>query len=100
MRDITLNDYDTKSELSIHIILGISDYTKIKTPERARIGSPGEPIAELTKLGWYIVSPGWKFIITKDCMEVSEKQDKPDGYGYEKFMEKLGFIPGGTTKPN
>ena len=33
-------------------------------------------------------------------MEVSEKQDKPDGYGYEKFMEKLWFVPGGTAKPN
>ena len=25
LRDITLNDYDTKSELPIHIILGISN---------------------------------------------------------------------------
>ena len=25
LRDITLNDYDTKSELQIHIILGISN---------------------------------------------------------------------------
>ena len=30
--------------------LGISDYTKIKTPERARIGLPRESTAELTKL--------------------------------------------------
>ena len=56
--DITSNDYDTKSKLPIHTILGISDYTKIKTPEKARIGLPGEPIAELTKLNWYIVSAG------------------------------------------
>ena len=58
MRYITLNVYDTKSELPIHMILGISDYTIIKTPERAWTGLPREPIAELTKLGWYIVSPG------------------------------------------
>ena len=51
LRDITLSDYDTKSELPIHMILGISDYTKIKTPETARIGLPGEPIVELTQLG-------------------------------------------------
>ena len=51
LRDITLRDYDTKSELPIHMILGISDYTKIKTPETARIGLPGEPIVELTQLG-------------------------------------------------
>ena len=98
LRDITLNDYDTKSELLIHMILGIRDYTKIKTPDRARTGLPWEPIAELTKLGWYIVSPGkendiinilfsqisihdyekhWCF----DFLGVSEKQDKPN----EKF---------------
>ena len=33
------------------MILGISDYTKIKTSEGARMGLTGEPIAELTKLG-------------------------------------------------
>ena len=38
--------------------LGISDYTKIKTPERARIGLPRESTAELTKLDSYIVSIG------------------------------------------
>ena len=58
LRDITLDDYDTKSELPIYIILGISDYTKVKTPERARITLPGELTTELTKLGWYIVSSG------------------------------------------
>ena len=37
LRDVILNDYDTKSELPVHMIIGISDYTKIKTPETARI---------------------------------------------------------------
>ena len=26
-----INDYDTKSELTVHVILGITDYTKTKT---------------------------------------------------------------------
>ena len=58
LRYITLNDYDTKRELPINIILDIIHYTKVKTPVRARIRLPREPIAELTKLGWYLVSPG------------------------------------------
>ena len=62
MRDITLHDHDTKGELPIHIVLGISDYTKIKTSERARIELHGEPVAELSKLGWYIVSLGKEMI--------------------------------------
>ena len=34
-------------ELSkVHMILGISDYSKIKTPNRARIGLPRKLIAE------------------------------------------------------
>ena len=40
------------------MILGASDFTKIKTQERPRIGQIGDPIAELTRLGWIIISPG------------------------------------------
>ena len=112
LRDITLNDYNSKSQLPIHVVLGVNEYTKIKTPERARIGLPGEPIAELTKLGWYIISPGkendianilfsqtsihdYEKLCSLDCLGVSEKQDKPDDYVYEKFREQLGRGPGG-----
>ena len=31
LRDVKINDYDTKSKLTVHVILGISDCTKIKT---------------------------------------------------------------------
>ena len=58
MRDIKLNDFDTKGELPIHMILDISDYTRIETPERVRTGLPREPIVELTKLSCYKVYPG------------------------------------------
>ena len=90
------------------MILGISDYTKIKTPERATIELPGEPIAELTKVGWYIVSPGKENDITNIlfsqtsihdyCLGVSKKQDKPDDHVHEKFREQLGRGPGGYYK--
>ena len=79
------------------MILGINDYTKIKTLERVRIGLLGEPVAELTKLCWHIVSPEKENDITNilfsqtcihhyeklcslDFWGVSEKQDKPDDY--------------------
>ena len=67
MKDITINDTDTKKELSVHVILGAGDYTKIKTQERARVGQPGEPIAELTKLGWVVISQGKKPPSQKFC---------------------------------
>ena len=50
-KDIRMNDTDTKSSLPIHVILGASEYSKIKVLELPRIDQPGEPIAELTRLG-------------------------------------------------
>ena len=95
----------------------ISDYTNFKTPERARIGLPGKPIAELTKRGQYIVSPGKENDITNilfiqtsihvyeklcslDSLGVSEKQDKLDDYLHEKFREHFGSGPGGGYDTN
>ena len=53
-----MDDLDTKNILPVHLILGASDYARIKT----RIGALNEPIAEKTKLGWTVISPGKKLI--------------------------------------
>ena len=58
LKDLEINDRDPKVVLPVHIILGVNDYTKIEMQERPRIGLEGEPVAELTKLGWVVVSPG------------------------------------------
>ena len=34
LKDLQINDHDSKTELPVHVILGICDYTKIKTQER------------------------------------------------------------------
>ena len=52
LKDLQINNHDPESELPVHVILGISDFTKIKTQERPRVGLPGEQIAELTKPGY------------------------------------------------
>ena len=49
---------DTKAELPIHIILRASDYAKIKTENKPKIGRPGESAVGLTQFGWTIMSPG------------------------------------------
>ena len=64
LKSVHMDDTYTKQELPVHIILGNGDYTKIKTPTAPLLGQPGEPIAELTKLGWTIMSPGDN---TSDC---------------------------------
>ena len=53
-----MHDIDEKPELPVHLILGASEYARIKTETKPRIGLPGEPVAELTKFGWTVLSPG------------------------------------------
>ena len=53
-----MDDRDEKPELPVHIILGASEYEKIKTETIPKIRRPGEPVAELTKFGGTIMSPG------------------------------------------
>ena len=42
-----MNDDYEKSELPIHVFLGASDFSRIKTETKPKIGLPSEPIAEL-----------------------------------------------------
>ena len=51
LSDVIITSHDTKKDLPVHVILGARDCTKIKTQERARVGQPGELIAELTRVG-------------------------------------------------
>ena len=51
-------DVDTKEALPLHLILGASEIARIKTDQVPSVGSPGEPVAELTRFGWTIMSPG------------------------------------------
>lgn len=65
MKYVCINDSDTKNELPVHVIIGAGDYTKTKSQERARVGEPEKPIAELTKLSWVINFPGRENYVTK-----------------------------------
>ena len=51
MKGIQMNKRDTKLELPIHIILGASDYVKIKMQKCPRVAKINEPTAEQTKMG-------------------------------------------------
>ena len=117
LKDIIINDTDTKKELPVHVILGAGDYTKMKTQERARVGQPGEPIAELTKLGWVVISPEQETSVTKmlfsktsvhdyenlcnlDVLGVKDEHTKRDGKIYDEFQKQLGRSDKGWYETN
>ena len=54
---VVMDDKDSKPVLPIHLILGASEYSRIKTVTKPKIGSPGEPVGELTAFGWSMMSP-------------------------------------------
>ena len=58
LKGVEMTYCDPQPYLPIHPILGASEYTGIKTSELHCVGLLGEPVAEKTKLGWTIMSPG------------------------------------------
>lgn len=58
LKGVHMEDVNVKKILPVHVILGASDYARIKTRESQLTGAMGEPVAEYTRFGWTIMSPG------------------------------------------
>ena len=69
------DDDDDKDLLPVHILLGANDYAKIRTSENLRVGRIGEPVAEHTKFGWSIMSPGADQKTFLGCLAVNSIAD-------------------------
>ena len=112
LKEVTMDDVDEKEELPVHLILGTNEYAQMKTKTRPKIGKPGEPIAELTRLGWTIMSPGSESDLTNMFLtqtsvadyealcrlDVLGLQDHPVGdqdLVFEEFKEQLTRNPQG-----
>ena len=67
LKGVQMNDIDAKSRLPIHLVLGASEYAKIKTKTAPRMGLAGQPVAEKTTLGWTIMSPGHEGRLQSPC---------------------------------
>ena len=75
LKGVVMDDTDTKQELPVHLILGTSEYTKIKTKTTPKLGKPGEPVAEFTLLGWTIMSPSKEADLTKMLLTQTTSSD-------------------------
>ena len=112
LHGIKIDDNDRKEILPIHAILGASEYALIKTQIPARVGEMGKPVAEKTKLGWVIMSPGQGNVQTSLMManntqedymqmcnlDVLGLEDKPGGDQlavYQDFKDQLVQRPDG-----
>lgn len=93
LKGVSVHDDDTKASLPVHVVLGSREYTRIKTETKPRIGQENDPIAELTKFGWFLTSPGTEFdknimVLTQTSqshykelckLDVLGLRDMPDG---------------------
>lgn len=109
LRGVKLDDQPLKEKLPVHVLLGANEYAKIRT-SRLRIGREGEPVAELTRFGWAIMSPGADSHPSVSCLVINtaldhEKlcaldvlglADSPSGdqdVVYQEFREQLTRNP-------
>ena len=113
LNGIKMQDVDEKPDLPVHLILGASEYAKIKTETRPRVGKPGDPVAEFTRFGWTLISPGSEvdlsnMFLTQTStvdyenlcnLDVLGLKDSPAGDQqsvYEEFKEQLIRRPDGS----
>ncbi|CAB3993766.1 Hypothetical predicted protein [Paramuricea clavata] len=96
-------DPDTRTQIPIHLVLGASDYAKIKTTMAQKVGKPGQLVAEKTLLGWTVMSPGKEGPIlltqstTIDCEQLCaldvlgllDRNENGQKTVYEEFEEQL-----------
>lgn len=107
-----MEDNGNKSLFPVHVILGTSNYTKIKTCKSQRTGAVCEAVAEYTHFGWTIMSPGMETnldsmfsmqMASNDYeelfrMDVLGSEDQPTGdqsIVYTEFLEQLSHSPEG-----
>ncbi len=113
LQGVTMDEPDKKlDQLPIHLILGASEYARIKAEVKPRLGNPGEPVAELTSLGWTIKSPGkeadlsniflaqtsssdYELLCRMDVLGLEARPVGDQSSVYEEFKEKLVRSPEG-----
>ena len=113
LSEVEMDDKDTKAQLPIHLVLGASEYARIKTSTPPKIALSGQPIAEKTTLGWTIMSPGheghhetsmfmtqsinvdFEQLTRLDVLGLPDSSENDQDVVYSEFKEQLSRHPDG-----
>ena len=87
-----IDDDDDKRVLPVHLILGANDFARIRTGERLRVGRRGDPVAEFTRFGCTLMSPGAETDLSPVYLAVNSAAD------YERLcaLDVLGLADSPT----
>jgi len=114
---IVMDDDDDKDQLPIHLVLGAGDLARLKTETVPKVGGINDPVAELTKLGWVIYSPGSSdeidvTMLTKTVssdferlcqiavLGITDSTSTENDNVYEDFQQQLAHCDDGHYKMN
>ena len=75
LRGVHVLDENKKEKLPVHVVLGKDVYPRIKIPTKPRLGEETDPIAELTRFGWFIMSPGQEFDVRSVMLTQANQYD-------------------------
>ena len=106
LKEVQKNATDEKEQLPVHIILRASGFGKIKMEKSPGVGKIGEPFAELTKMGWMMMSPGresdvvsalytqipisdYEKLCSTDLLGLEESRYNHDEFVFEKLKKQL-----------
>ena len=78
LKDIKTNDDHKKLELPVHVILGVNDYTIIKTQER-----PISTNILLSKTSLH----DYENLCSLDCLDIEEEDEKNNEFVYREFRK-------------
>ncbi len=112
LKEVKVHETETKKSLPIHVVLGSGEYARVKTKERPLIGNEGEPVAEYTKLGWFVMSPGteleektmmltqtsqsdYEALCRLDVLGLEDRSEHDQSTVYDEFKEQLTRSPEG-----
>ena len=102
LKGVKIEDNDTRPQIPIRVVLEASEYATIKTSTAQRVGKPGQPVAEKTRLGWTLMSlrredviVDYEWLCSLDVLGLAYGHKNDQLEVYEEFKEELQRSPAG-----